>query len=86
LTGRFAKLFSLAVFLFVLAILPYFGIWNFDYISLDDPQYITQNPQVLAGLSADSVAWAWTTSTASNWHPLSWLSHPPPLLLPGNAD
>lgn len=65
----------LCTFLFVLAILPYFGIWNFDFVSLDDPQYITQNPQVQAGLTTDSIAWAWTTTTASNWHPISWLSH-----------
>ena len=27
------------------------------------------------GLTAEGIAWAFTTSHASNWHPLTWLSH-----------
>src|SRR5579883_556287 len=45
-----------------------------DFINLDDPEYITANPQVQAGLSKDGFLWAWTTFLSSNWHPLTWLS------------
>jgi len=45
------------------------------FINLDDPEYVTQNPHVLAGLSWANVAWAFTSGYAANWHPLTWLSH-----------
>jgi tetratricopeptide (TPR) repeat protein len=40
----------------------------------DDIDYVTLNPQVQAGLTGPSIAWAFTTGHASNWHPLTWLS------------
>jgi tetratricopeptide (TPR) repeat protein len=46
-----------------------------DFIIFDDPQYITENPHVLSGLRWANVVWAFTSSYASNWHPLTWLSH-----------
>ncbi len=45
------------------------------FIGFDDPRYITSNEEVRAGLTARSVAWAFTTTHAYNWHPLTWLSH-----------
>ena len=32
-------------------------------------------PIVRQGMTWKGVAWAFTTLTASNWHPLTWLSH-----------
>jgi len=45
------------------------------FINYDDYDYVTQNPSVQAGLSADTIAWAFTTTEAANWFPLTWLSH-----------
>ncbi len=45
------------------------------FVLYDDPQYVTQNPPVQAGLTLDGVRWAFTSKHASNWHPLTWLSH-----------
>ena len=45
------------------------------FISYDDDVYITENPNVQAGLTARSVKWAFTSGHAANWHPLTWLSH-----------
>ncbi len=45
------------------------------YLHYDDADYITSNPQVLAGLTISGVRWAFTTGHAGNWHPLTWLSH-----------
>jgi hypothetical protein len=45
------------------------------FINYDDPDYVTANPHVRAGLTRAGVAWAVTTAHASNWHPLTWLSH-----------
>ncbi len=46
-----------------------------DFITFDDPDYVTQNAQVQNGLSWRGVVWAFTTGHESNWHPLTWLSH-----------
>jgi len=46
-----------------------------QFLTYDDPAYVTQNAHVLGGLSRANLAWAFTTGTASNWHPLTWLSH-----------
>jgi hypothetical protein len=37
--------------------------------------YVTNNSHIQEGLSADLVSWAFTSVYASNWHPLTWISH-----------
>ena len=46
-----------------------------DFINLDDPDYVTQNPVVQAGITGPGLHWAFGASHANNWHPLTWLSH-----------
>ena len=46
-----------------------------DFVNYDDPDYVTSNPHVSSGLAWPNVTWAFRTSHASNWHPLTWLSH-----------
>lgn len=46
-----------------------------EFVSYDDPLYITENPHVQAPITPKSFAWAFTSSYPSNWHPLTWLSH-----------
>jgi len=48
--------------------------YNFQFINFDDPLYVYENQQVLSGLNADSIRWAFTTFHSANWHPLTWLS------------
>lgn len=48
---------------------------RFGFINLDDPDYLRNNDPVRRGLSWSSVAWAFTTFHAANWHPVTWLSH-----------
>lgn len=45
------------------------------FINMDDGEYVLQNPHVATGLSIGNIVWAFTTGHASNWHPLTWLSH-----------
>src|SRR5262245_51333677 len=45
------------------------------FVGYDDPDYVTANVHVREGLAADEIAWALTALDASNWHPLTWLSH-----------
>jgi Flp pilus assembly protein TadD len=48
---------------------------DFPFVNYDDPIYVKDNPQVRAGLTLEGTRWAFTTGHASNWHPLTWLSH-----------
>ena len=45
------------------------------FVNYDDQDYVTQNIHVQAGLTAETLAWAFTATEADNWHPLTWLSH-----------
>lgn len=47
---------------------------NFGFVDFDDGKYVYENQHVLDGLTWDGVIWAFTTSHASNWHPVTWLS------------
>jgi tetratricopeptide (TPR) repeat protein len=61
--------------LLVIAILSVYGrAWNFDFVSYDDPRYVTQNIHVRTGLSAENVAWAFTSTYGSVWIPLAHIS------------
>ncbi len=61
----------------LLAVLT-FGLFasttSFEFLNYGDPDYVTENPVVSRGLSADGARWAFGFH-AGNWHPLSWLSH-----------
>jgi tetratricopeptide (TPR) repeat protein len=46
-----------------------------DYITFDDPLYVTQNSAVKQGLTLPSIRWAFSTFKTANWYPLTWLSH-----------
>jgi tetratricopeptide (TPR) repeat protein len=48
---------------------------RYDFVNYDDPDYVTSNSHVQSGLTKESVVWALTTGHASNWHPVTWLSH-----------
>jgi tetratricopeptide (TPR) repeat protein len=62
--------------LLLLATVAIYGqVWHFDFVNFDDPEYISGNNHVRAGLDASSVAWAFTSTAAANWFPLTWLSH-----------
>jgi tetratricopeptide (TPR) repeat protein len=45
-----------------------------DFVNLDDPDYVTRNVHVKAGLNAAETRWALTSFEYGNWFPLTWLS------------
>ncbi len=45
------------------------------FVNYDDDRYIVNNPHVRQGLTADTIAWALTSTEQANWHPLTWMSH-----------
>ena len=68
-----SRLWSLALLLGTLVL--YFPVGRSQFLGYDDPAYVTENRVVLKGLTWSGVKWAFTTTQASNWHPLTWLSH-----------
>ncbi len=45
------------------------------FLHFDDDLYVTDNPQVQAGLNLKSIGWAFVTEDAHYFHPLTWMSH-----------
>jgi tetratricopeptide (TPR) repeat protein len=61
--------------LFVLSAVTFLPAVHNDFLNYDDPTYVTENRQVMAGLSWAAIRWAFTDLSAGFWHPLTWLSH-----------
>lgn len=53
----------------------YCRVGGFDFVNYDDPEYVTENAMVRPGLTLKGIVWAFTHCYASNWHPLTWISH-----------
>jgi Tfp pilus assembly protein PilF len=53
----------------------YSSVTRAPFLNYDDAIHVTDNPQVRAGLTWRTVVWAFRTSEASDWHPMTWLSH-----------
>ena len=65
---------AIAAGLAAAVLLAFSGVLRNGFVSFDDALYVTQNAVTQRGLSPSTVAWAFTTGTAANWHPLTWLS------------
>lgn len=62
--------------LLLLTIAVAFGhVLHHDFVLYDDGLYITDNLQVQSGITWKGISWAFTSTHASNWHPITWLSH-----------
>src|SRR4030095_11477314 len=56
-------------------VVVYCQIAHHNFINYDDNVYITENRNIQEGSSANALKWAFITGHATNWHPLTWLSH-----------
>jgi protein O-mannosyl-transferase len=74
LTGK--KLYAaLCVLLAMATIGLYSPAIGHSFVVLDDREYVTANPNIHGGLGWSTIHWAFTSTYAANWHPLTWLSH-----------
>jgi protein O-mannosyl-transferase len=64
---------SLLLALFALVI--YNPVTRMGFVNYDDPAYVIGNRNVQNGLTWQTVRWAFLSTDAANWHPLTWLSH-----------
>jgi protein O-mannosyl-transferase len=67
--------FGICLFLAAIVWLVFGQTVHFAFVGYDDSVYVFENPAVTGGLSLNGVKWAFTHVVASNWHPLTMLSH-----------
>jgi len=65
----------IGILLLISVLAVYSPVRHFDFVNYDDPDYVTDNTHVRSGLTASGIAWAFTSSYAANWIPLTWISH-----------
>ena len=65
----------IVILLVAITLAVYLPILRHDFTNFDDDSYITENRHIQSGITKDSIIWAFTSSYASNWHPLTWISH-----------
>ena len=61
--------------LVVVTIALYYPVHGHPFVKYDDDGYVYENHHVQTGLSWTTVNWAFRSSYACNWHPLTWLTH-----------
>jgi len=52
----------------------YLSSLRHNFVEWDDAQYVTENPHIRS-LNMAFIRWAFFDFHASNWHPLTWISH-----------
>jgi len=65
----------ICLFLVAVTLMVYLQSTNHDFVSYDDVSYVTENPNIKAGITLEGILWAFTSGHAANWHPLTWISH-----------
>jgi hypothetical protein len=65
----------IAALLALVTMALYWPATGHDFVSYDDPDYVTANAHVQGGLSWAGVKWAFLNPVCCNWHPLTVLSH-----------
>jgi protein O-mannosyl-transferase len=59
----------------VVTLALYNPVTKHPFVNYDDDRYVTENPHIRQGLTADTFTWALTSTEQANWHPLTWMSH-----------
>ena len=65
----------ICVFLIAAIVAVYWPVYFYKFLKYDDDLYVTNNLNVHLGLNFKSIHWAFTSGYASNWHPVTWISH-----------
>ncbi len=64
-----------SVFLAVIVWIAFGQAVRHEFVGYDDQSYVVRNPRVTNGLTLDGIQWAFTHVHATNWHPLTMISH-----------
>jgi len=61
--------------LVIVILAVYIQVCSHEFLNFDDYDYVTNNTHVTSGISGQNIIWAFTSVEASNWHPITWISH-----------
>lgn len=64
----------ICVILCLAIVFIYWQVQDFKFVYYDDNEYVTEKPQVMAGLTYEGIKWAIFATEAGFWHPVTWLS------------
>jgi tetratricopeptide (TPR) repeat protein len=65
----------IAIALALVTLAVFCPVTRFQFVNYDDTDFVTANPHVQAGLTAEGFRWAWGSEVARNWHPITMFSH-----------
>ena len=66
---------GVCVFLVAVTSVVFGRTFGYGFINYDDNVYVSENTQVIRGLTWKGIEWAFTHSVSANWHPLTVMSH-----------
>ena len=69
------KIATLSILIACSVFILYARAGSYEFINFDDFDYVLFNDHVKNGLTWTGFQWAFRSLDASNWHPLTWLSH-----------
>ena len=69
------RLLIICLLLIIAAFMAFWQVTHCEFTNYDDPEYVTKNSHIQGGLTMEEIGWAFVTTRAGNWHPLTWISH-----------
>ena len=73
-TGKY-RVLGIYLLLAGLSFAVYKPVLHYQFVNFDDDVYVTANQYVKAGLTRESIIWAFAAPHLNFWHPLTMLSH-----------
>jgi protein O-mannosyl-transferase len=73
--SRMRTIVLLSMVLIVITLTVYMQAGNHQFVNYDDDVYVSKNQHVASGITGKNIIWAFSSVDASNWHPITWLSH-----------
>jgi protein O-mannosyl-transferase len=70
-----SKIFLACLLLTVAVLWVFYRAVSYDFLAYDDYIYVVDNPHIKDGLTIEAVKWAFTTTYANFWHPVTWFSY-----------
>jgi protein O-mannosyl-transferase len=72
---KFKKQNLIIYIILALTTFSIFGQVNqYPFVNIDDNIYVTKNSHISSGITIDGIRWAFSTTYAEFWHPLTWIS------------
>jgi hypothetical protein len=62
------------IILTIATLAVFWQVNQYDFVNLDDQVYVTENDHIQSGITPEGFCWAFSTTYAGFWHPLTWLS------------